>query len=383
MTNKQLKVSVIEPVGGHGGMDYYDFGLCAGISSTGVDVSLYTCDKTITPSNAPFNVIRNYKNIYGNDKAWKRGLRYLKGSIKSIAIARKESRICHFHFFHVGTLQIIDFLLAKILGLRTVITAHDVESFVENLESPFLSRWVYHNCNMVIAHNKTSLQELTTRIGLPESRIRVIPHGNYLHALRNLPDQKIARAALNIPNKSNVILFFGQIKNVKGLDLLIDSMPLVLQKHPNTLLLIAGKPWKSDFSVYQSQIERLNIQDNCMLHIRYIADEDVPLYYSAADIVTLPYRRIYQSGVVLMAMSYGKAVLVSDLPGMLEIVKDLVNGYVFKQGDTKCLAEKLDHAITNEAQRSRISYQGYLHVRDFYDWNEIGILTRRLYETII
>lgn len=377
------KIAIIEPVGGHGGMNYYDFGLCGGLATAGVDVVLHTCDETVIPLDAGFAVRHSFAGIYGKAPSWMRGLRYLRGAVSALWSARREGRrICHFHLFHVGPLQVFNILLAKFLGLRVVITAHDVESFVVSLEVPALSRWVYRQADRVVAHNQISRQELIGRIGLPAQRIAVIPHGNYLHALQSLPAQSAARASLVIPEAAKVILFFGQIKDVKGLDLLFEAMPTVLKTYPEALLLIAGKPWKSDFSAYEAQMVRLGIRDRCITHIRYIPDEDVARYYAAADLVALPYRRIYQSGVVLMAMSYGKAVLVSDLPGMTEIVTDGETGFVFHQGDVDELAAKLKQALGDATVRQTLARKGFERVRDDYDWKVIGEKTRQLYVSI-
>jgi D-inositol-3-phosphate glycosyltransferase len=75
---------MVEPVGGHGGMDYYDFGLCEGLSKTGTQVTLYTCDETRQGDVASCETRLPYRRIYGDDPAWLRGLRYLQGSIEAL-----------------------------------------------------------------------------------------------------------------------------------------------------------------------------------------------------------------------------------------------------------------------------------------------------------
>jgi glycosyltransferase involved in cell wall biosynthesis len=380
MPKKEIRVAIIEPVGGHGGMDYYDFGLCGGLSATGIDVVLHTCDETIIPAQLAYEVRHSYQGIYASSPDWIRGLRYLRGTVYAVFSAWREKRlICHFHLFHVGVRQLFNVLLAKSFGRRVVITAHDVESFVENLEVPLLSRFTYRLADRVIAHNQISKQELIDRIGVMPHRIEVIPHGNYLHSLRPLPPQDEARESLEISKSAKVILFFGQIKDVKGLDLLLDALPTVVRTYPELVLLIAGKPWKSDFREYEARISSLGIGANCITHIGYVPDEKVPMYYSAADLVVLPYRRIYQSGVVLMAMSYGKAVLVSDLPGMTEIVTHGNNGLVFRQGNQADLAEKLIAAIADHSSLQVLAKRGFEHVQSRFDWNLIGERTRDLY----
>jgi len=379
-----MKIAIIDPVGGHGGMDYYDFGLCAGLTSSHVDVALYTCDETGMPSEKNFTIRRPYQRIFGVSPALIRGVRYLIGSIKALVSATMESRIiCHFHLFGVGPLQLLTITMARVLGRRVIITAHDVESFVSELEIPLMSRWVYRLAHGVIAHNKVSCSELVNRFGVNETKIHIVPHGNYLHALLPLTDQEEARKRLGISPRAPVILFFGQIKEVKGLDILLQAMPAVLLKHPNAILLVAGRPWKIDYAEYQDLIEKLGINDVCISHVHYIPDEDVPLYYSAATVVVLPYRRIYQSGVLLMAMSYGLPVIASDLEGMSEIIKHGYNGLLFKQGNSDDLAPVLEKVLSDSIFATVIGQNGREYVELCHDWSKIGIQTKTIYNQVV
>jgi D-inositol-3-phosphate glycosyltransferase len=374
---------MIEPVGGHGGMDYYDFGLCRGLAAAGVDVVLHTCNETPIPDSAGFAVRHTYSNIFGKAAAWRRGMRFVYGSVRAVFSAVRERRgIVHLHFFHVGVLALMNVLLARCSGRKVVITAHDVESFASSLGVPFMSRMAYRMAHRVIAHNRISRDELKELLHVPEGKITVIPHGNYLHALRPMLPVAVARERLGIPLHAKVLLFFGQIKEVKGLGILLNAMPSVLQHHPDAVLLIAGKPWKTDFAEYQTRIDELEIHDACFAHIRYIPDEDVPLYYGAADLVALPYRRIYQSGVVLMAMSYGKAVLVSDIPGMLEVVQDRETGFVFRSGDADDLARSICAIFANQPIMEIVAKRGQRLMEVKYDWSIIGQQTKEVYASL-
>src|SRR5215210_6470284 len=108
---------MVEPVGGHGGMDYYDFGLCEGLVGAGVEITLYTCDETPRVDEVPCNVRIPYRRIYGGDPAWLRGARYLRGSVLALLVARLgRARVAHLHFFHVGPLELSNVMLAKLLG---------------------------------------------------------------------------------------------------------------------------------------------------------------------------------------------------------------------------------------------------------------------------
>jgi D-inositol-3-phosphate glycosyltransferase len=250
-----LKVAMVEPVGGHGGMDYYDFGLCEGLSKTGTQVTLYTCDETRQGDVASCETRLPYRRIYGDDPAWLRGLRYLQGSIEALLGAKLgRARSAHFHFFHVGPLELFNVLLAKLLGLRVVVTAHDVQSFVEHLSVPWMLKTAYRISDKVIAQSKVSEGELRKGLQISEDKITVIPHGNYLPFIGKVPAREEARAWVGLPNETRVLLFFGHIKRVKGLDILLTAMARLVQEHSNTMLLVAGKVWKDDFQRYQRQV---------------------------------------------------------------------------------------------------------------------------------
>lgn len=378
----KLRAAVIEPVGGHGGMDYYDFGLCGGLAEAGVEVTLYTCDET-SPSkaSATYAVALPYRHIYGEAPAWLRGLRYVWGSVRALTNARlRRARIAHFHFFHVGPLELFNVIAARLLGLKVVITAHDVQSFVESLSVPWMVERVYRAADRVIAQSRVSEEELRTVLHGSAGKVDVIPHGNYLHAIGEVPSREEARASLGLPVEGRVLLFFGQIKEVKGLDVLLRAMPRVIRAYPDAILLIAGKVWKDDFARYERMIEDLGIRGSCVSHIRYVPDAEVSRYYAAADAVVLPYRRIYQSGVLLMAMSHAKATVVSDLAGMTETVTDGVEGYSFPAGDAEALADKLVEALSDPEELRLVGERAHSRARKRHDWGEVGRATAACYQ---
>jgi glycosyltransferase involved in cell wall biosynthesis len=166
------------------------------------------------------------------------------------------------------------------------------------------------------------------------------------------------------------------------IDLLIEALPAIASEVPEALLVIAGRPWKTDFSRYAALIDTNGVRDRCLVHLEYVPDDQLPQYYAAADVVVLPYRRIYQSGVILLAMTYGRPVVVSDLPGMTEIVTDGVNGYVFRQGSQDELARVLIRALRDETGRRQISLCASEYIRKHHDWNQIGAKTNQLYRRL-
>ena len=148
------------------------------------------------------------------------------------------------------------------------------------------------------------------------------------------------------------------IKKVKGLEILLESLKEVVAKNPDIVLLIAGNLWQNDFSMYQQIIDENNLSKNVLLHTKFIAHEDVEHYYCASDLVVLPYKRIYQSGVLMMTLSYGRPVLVSDLPPLKEVVVDNESGFLFKTEDVNDLADKLIVILSDQENLERVRENG-------------------------
>jgi D-inositol-3-phosphate glycosyltransferase len=374
-----FSTAIIDPVGGRCGLDHYNFGLCSGLVAAGCRVTLYTCDETLDRHLPNIGFETPFRRIFGEDRAWRRGLRYFAGMVSVFwSVVRRRERVCHFHFFQGAVQELALVIVAKMLLRRVVITIHDVETFAKpGFVSKAIIGKVYRLANKLIVHNEFSRVEVITKLEVTPEMVVVVPHGNYPVSIDGLPDAATAKQQLGIAVGSKVVLFFGQIKEVKGIDILIGAMPGVLAGMESVTFVIAGRPWKSDFSRYEAAIDAAGVRKHCILHTHFIPDEELPFYYAAADVVVLPYRRIYQSGVLLLTMSYGKAAVVSDVQGMLEIVRDGENGYVFTEASSEQLANTLIRALRNDEERHAIEQRAY--VTENNDWMRIGKFTAAVY----
>ena len=114
-------------------------------------------------------------------------------------------------------------------------------------------------------------------------------------------------------------LFFGLIRDYKGLDLLLEEW--ARWKPAGRKLLVAGEFYASREKTYEL-IEKLGLQDDVVMHEGFVADEDVRYYFSAADSLLLPYRTATQSGVTQIAYNFSRPMLVTGVGGLPEIVPD-------------------------------------------------------------
>jgi glycosyltransferase involved in cell wall biosynthesis len=226
-----------------------------------------------------------------------------------------------------------------------------------------------HLIDGIIVHNRFSKDSFKRSFGHKKS-IAVIPHGNYLPFVNPLP--------LPESKKCINLLFFGQIKEVKGLEILLKAMKLVINTNHNYRLTIVGRPWKTSAGRYETMIRELGLSEVVSTQFNYIEHAKVLEYYEWADIVVLPYKRIYQSGVLLLSWSYGRTVIASDLDPFTEAIIDQKNGFLFKSEDAESLAAcilslNFDRIINATLGSNKT-------ITEAYDWSNIGRATIQFYQ---
>jgi glycosyltransferase involved in cell wall biosynthesis len=288
--------------------------------------------------------------------------------------------LVHAHFFHALPLDYAFLAWMRARGSRLVLTAHDVTPFDAQSWSLKIVRRIYHLADRVIVHTESSRAELLAQGVVPAERVSIISHGHYLPYVDQIPTREEARRQLGLPLDAPVVLFFGQIKAVKGLDVLLQAWPQLAARQSDARLLIAGQVWKDDWTRYAALMDKLPLQDRLHLHLRHIPDEEVAGFFAAADVVALPYRHVYQSGVLLMALSYGRPVVATRVGGLAEVVHDGETGYLAPAGDPVALAEALGRVLDDPDQASAMGRRGRVLVEAEYSWSRIAELTQQVYE---
>jgi len=361
-------------------MHYYDLALCGALAEQGADVTLFTCDETAVPQEVAFPVDLAFRDIFGSAPAWLRGLRYGRALAHIARQPRGRPAIVHVHFFHLLPLDYAFLAWMRARGHRLVITAHDVKPFdVQGWSMTFVRR-IYRLARRIIVHTESSRAELHDDGDVPPERVTVIPHGHYMPYVDRLPSRREARQDLGLPAEAPILLFFGQIKKVKGLEVLLQALPRLAERYPDARLVIAGKVWGDDWSRYAALIEALDLDERLHLHLRHISDEEVASFFVAADVVALPYHHVYQSGVLLMALSYGRPVVATRVGGLAEVVQDGQNGYLVPPHDPEALALALDHVLADPEAAEAMGRRGRALVTERYSWSRIATRTREVYD---
>lgn len=368
-----MKIALIEPIGSHGGMNYYDYGLALGLGENDVLVYYFTCNKTECREYKNVLLYKTFGDIWNKNGLIKLFF-LLNGYLKSILQSKvKQVDLLHFHFFNLGIINVLVLLFSKITFQKIIVTIHDVEPF-DGKSNALLTKIAYSLIDGVIVHNFICLNEVIQK-GLNKNKAGVVPIGNHMPFIDSLEKRKSF-------DKFN-LLFFGQIKEVKGLDVLLDALSIITKTQKNIQLTIAGKFWKDSKDKYDDQISKLRIGSYIDAHYKFIPDEEIVNFFSEADLVVLPYRRIYQSAVLMLTMSYGVPVLVSDLDAFCEIVVDNENGFIFKNEDAIDLANKIKLIMNNKFDLKKVSEKASDMLVEKYDWVLVGSKTVDFYSKII
>lgn len=207
----------------------------------------------------------------------------------------------------------------------------------------------------------TRAVEKQLRQFIPDAKVLLKPHPIYSHFGLGI-EQNTARQALSLPTSAKLILFFGFIREYKGLDLLIESLAKLPADYH---LLIVGECY-GDFTSYSRQIDRLGLRSRIHEKIEYVEDNLVPQIFSAADLCVLPYRSATQSGIAQIAWNFNLPLLVSPVGGLTEMVEDGKTGIVLPALEADILAVKIQTYF--EADLKSTFAKNMAKLRHQFDW---------------
>ena len=183
---------------------------------------------------------------------------------------------------------------------------------------------------------------------------------------------------LKLPKNQNYMLFFGLIRDYKGLDLVLEAMADKMLIEKDVKLLIAGE-FYADSKPYLDIIDKHNLKNRVILHDKFVADQDVKYYFGIADIIVQPYKTATQSGVTQIAYHFEKAMLVTNVGGLAEIVPHKKVGFVVEP-EPQEIAKAL-----NEFYDENMEEKFHMHIlkeKEKYDWSKMTQTIINLYEKL-
>lgn len=215
---------------------------------------------------------------------------------------------------------------------------HNLVPHEERFFDRFLNRMFLKSFDaFVVLSEKVNQDLLSYR---PDAASKVISHPTYAQ-FGEKKDFQVAREYFNIEKEAKVLLFFGLIRDYKGLDILIEAMNLLDEGY---VLLIAGEIYGDKYK-YMKAIEAID-KGQVIIHDQFIPDENVANYFSAADCCVLPYKSGTQSGIQAIAASFELPVLVSKNGGLHESLTDGKNGFVIEELTPLALSDKIQNIFS-------------------------------------
>jgi glycosyltransferase involved in cell wall biosynthesis len=375
----------------------YVFGLVSELLSKNIQIDLIGSDSLDFPEFRGKEGVR-FLNLRGcmdsNARIGEKISRILRYYGRLISYAAKaQPRIFHvlwnnkFEYFDRTLLM----LYYRILGKQVVLTAHNVNAKRRDRSDSVLNRLTlriqYELCNQIFVHTERMKQELIEDFDIREERIKVIPFG-----INNaVPDTSLtsleAKEKLGLREDEKAILFFGRITPYKGLEYLIDAIRSLNTRSGAYRLVIAGRPdrcedyWAARTKDIVDQVESGQI----ILRASFVPDEDTEIYFKAADVLALPYRQIYQSGVLFLAHSFGLPVLATDVGSLKDDIVEGRTGFVVQPEDASDLARVIQEYFASDLYRNLSSRRQ--DIRAFaierHSWDAVGQITEKVYKGLL
>jgi len=171
-----------------------------------------------------------------------------------------------------------------------------------------------------------------------EQKVKYIPHPIYDN-YGEIIEKSVAREKLGLDQNGKYILFFGFIRDYKGLDLLLKALADERVKAAGIKAIVAGE-FYTDSKPYEDLMDELGIRDRLVLHTDFIPNAEVGLYFGASDLVVQPYKTATQSGISQMAYHFELPMLVTNVGGLPEIVANGKAGYV-TEVEEKAIADAM------------------------------------------
>ncbi len=209
-----------------------------------------------------------------------------------------------------------------------------------------LSGYFVQQVDGFVAMTESVLEDIA---GFDRKKPRVLcMHPLYDHFGDRTPKDD-ARSVLGLVPDAKYILFFGLIRDYKGLDILLRAMTDQRIRELDVKLIVAGE-FYSDPTQYHHMIEVMKLEDDIIMHSEFIPDDKVAYYFNAADLVVQPYKSATQSGVTQIAYHFHKPMIVTNVGGLPEMVPDGIAGYVVSPDHTEVADAIADFYNNNREQ---------------------------------
>ena len=379
---------------------HYAFGLAIALAAKGVSLDVVGGDAIDSPElhstpNLRFlNFLSDEKsNAAGFAKRLSRLLVYYGKLIRYTA--HSKPRVLH--ILWNGRLDFFDrtflMLYYKLCGKKVALTAHNVNQARRDGKDSLLNRVTlkvqYRLCDHIFVHTRKMKEELCKEFRVGEDAVTIIRYPmNYA-----LPDTELtpaeAKQRLGLEDDEKAILFFGKIRPYKGIEHLVAAFKLLsansLEKYR---LIVAGEPnggAKEYLQEIQESAERDFIAGQVILRFQFVPDEQMELYFKGADVLVLPYKNIFQSGILFLSYSFGLPVVATDVGSFRDDIIEGRTGFLCEAGDPADLAKAIETYFASDLFKNLRIYRQKLkdYARANHSWDAVAVQTCKAYSQML
>jgi D-inositol-3-phosphate glycosyltransferase len=373
----------------------YAFGLAMALVSKSVDLDIVGSDEIDSPELHAAPNLR-FLNFRGSQES---NINFAVKLSKLLVYYAKLIRyVAHpkpkiLHILWNNKVEFIDrtilMLYYKVLGKKIALTAHNVNQARRDSKDSLLNRITlkiqYQLCDHIFVHTQKMKGELCQDFDVAETAVTVIRHPvNNAFSDTDLTPAE-AKRRLGLGDDEKAILFFGRIRPYKGIEYLLDAFRLLLtDEQAHYRLVVAGEPKKgSEEYLHEIRqiVERDFNQGQVILRIQFVPDEEMELYLKGADVLVLPYKEIFQSGVLFLAYSFGLPVVATDVGSFREEIVEGSTGFLCQPGDPADLAKALETYFKSDLFKNLTGRRQELkdYANTNHSWQAVAELTRNAY----
>ncbi len=246
---------------------------------------------------------------------------------------------------------------------------------------------MWKRADLLIAVSNSVANDLSTYYDIPKDKIRVVYNGVDTNTFRNIKDFEALKKQLGLSEK-RVVLFIGTIRPVKGLHYLVKAIPDVIKVVPNSFfLMIGGTPkWMPSQASYKPELERIINRLKISKYVKLmepVSHQELPHFYSMADLVVLPSSYEASPKVILEAASCEKPVVASNIGGIPEYVKHGETGILVPPRNPEKLSEAILELLTDPKKSRTMGKKGRKRVLDNFSWKLAAEKIHEAYEEFL
>ena len=387
--SKRMVVGVLT-----GGSDPpYVYGLATSLLAQGIHLEIVGSDELDLPEFRDNSALK-FLNLRGDNQPGaslvSKVTRILRYYVRLVWYAgTTKAKI--FHILWNNRFETFDrtvlMLYYRLLRKTIVMTVHNVNAARRDKKDGYWNRATlrmqYRLANHLFVHTENMRAELINDFAVPGMRITVIPFGINNAAPRTDLTACEAKQRLGLRASDKTILFFGRITPYKGLEYLIAAFRRARKRTSGLRLVIAGRIDRCEdyWRAIREDIQEETLSGEILVRAEFIPEAETEVYFKAADVLALPYRDIYQSGVLFLAQSFGLPVLASDAGSLKDEVVEGWNGFTFGRESDAELAEAIDRYFESdlyaeiEGRRSEIRDRATRK----HSWSTIARVTAEIY----